>query len=101
MSMEPARPVPMRFFQKLYFEWEYLCHPKIFFHPIFRVCLPGMKCESVKEDFLGRREGTEVMIAVNRQGIKNDIASVRREGNLINDNTKRLNEDFFDKVINL
>src|SRR5690625_6985277 len=50
---------------------------------------------------LGRREGIDVMIGVNPQSMKNDIASVRAGGYFIYDNTKRLHEDFFREDIHM
>lgn len=44
--------------------------------------------------FLGRREGIDIMICVNPQSMKKDVASVRPGGYFIYDNTKRLHEDY-------
>src|SRR5690625_6101920 len=51
--------------------------------------------------YLGRTEGIDVMICVNPQSMKNDIASVRPGGYFIYDNTKRLHEDFFREDIHM
>ncbi len=43
---------------------------------------------------LGRRDGIDLMVAINPQSLAKDIASVRPGGFLLYDNTKKLYEDF-------
>lgn len=43
---------------------------------------------------LGRRDGIDLMVAINPQSLAKDIASVRPGGFLVYDNTKKLYEDF-------
>src|SRR5699024_7568011 len=43
--------------------------------------------------YLGRREGIDIMLGINLQSMKKDIASVRRGGYFIYDNTRRIHED--------
>lgn len=45
--------------------------------------------------YLGRREGIDIMVAVNSQSFKEDIDSVRPGGYFIYDNTKKLHLDFY------
>lgn len=47
-----------------------------------------------EKGYLGRREGIDLMIAVNPQSMKGDIESVREGGYLIYDSTKKLPPDF-------
>ncbi len=48
-----------------------------------------------EKGYLGRREGIDLMVAVNPQSMKGDIESVREGGYLIYDSTKRLPPDYF------
>ena len=48
-----------------------------------------------EKGYLARREGIDLLVAVNPQTYKKDIASVRPGGYLIYDNTKTLHPDFF------
>lgn len=43
---------------------------------------------------LGRRDGIDLMVAINPQSLAKDIASVRPGGFLVYDNTKKLYEDY-------
>ncbi|MCB1025123.1 MAG: 2-oxoacid:acceptor oxidoreductase subunit alpha [Acidobacteria bacterium] len=47
-----------------------------------------------EKGFLGRREGIDLMVCVNPQSMKKDIASVRTGGYFIYDNSKPLHSDF-------
>lgn len=44
--------------------------------------------------YLGRREGVDIMVAVNPESFKQDVASVRTGGYLIYDSTKPLHQEF-------
>lgn len=46
-----------------------------------------------EKGYLGRREGIDLMIAINPQSLTKDIASVRPGGYLIYDNTKKLYDE--------
>lgn len=50
--------------------------------------------------YLGRREGIDVMVAVNPQSFAKDIASVSEGGYFVYDNTKKLHPDHVRKGIN-
>src|SRR5690625_6692438 len=69
--------------------------PKNIFPPNIQGLPTWYEVRISERGFLGRREGIDVMIGVNPQSMKNDIASVRPGGYFIYDNTKRLHEDFF------
>lgn len=45
--------------------------------------------------YLGRREGIDIMVAVNPQSLREDIDSVRTGGYFIYDNTKNLHPEFY------
>lgn len=47
-----------------------------------------------EKGYLGRREGIDLMVAVNPQSMKGDIESVREGGYLIYDSTKKLPPDY-------
>lgn len=47
-----------------------------------------------EKGYLGRREGIDLLVAVNPQSYKKDIASVRSGGYLVYDNTKKLHSEF-------
>ncbi|MFN8331188.1 MAG: 2-oxoacid:acceptor oxidoreductase subunit alpha [Saprospiraceae bacterium] len=47
-----------------------------------------------EKGYLGRRDGIDIMVAVNAQSLKKDIESVRSGGYLVYDSTKNLGEDF-------
>ncbi|MCC5939119.1 MAG: 2-oxoacid:acceptor oxidoreductase subunit alpha [Lunatimonas sp.] len=47
-----------------------------------------------EKGYLGRREGVDLMVAVNAQSLRQDIASVRSGGYLIYDSTKKMHQDF-------
>ncbi len=44
--------------------------------------------------YLGRREGVDIMVAVNPESFKQDVAAVRTGGYLIYDSTKPLHQEF-------
>lgn len=46
-----------------------------------------------EKGYMGRREGIDLVVAVNAQSLKQDIASVRPGGYLIYDNTKKMHND--------
>jgi len=50
--------------------------------------------------YLGRREGVDVLVCVNPQSMKQDVASVKSGGYFIYDNTKNLHKDFIREDIN-
>lgn len=47
-----------------------------------------------EKDYLGRRDGVDIMVCVNPQSMMKDVNSVRPGGYFIYDNTKRLHEEF-------
>ncbi|PHN03507.1 2-oxoacid:acceptor oxidoreductase subunit alpha [Flavilitoribacter nigricans] len=47
-----------------------------------------------EKDYLGRRDGVDIMVCVNPQSMMKDVQSVRPGGYFIYDNTKRLHEEF-------
>ncbi|PBQ31123.1 ferredoxin oxidoreductase [Sphingobacteriaceae bacterium] len=47
-----------------------------------------------EKGYLGRREGIDLLVAVNPQSMKADIASVRPGGYLLYDSSKKLNEEY-------
>ena len=47
-----------------------------------------------EEGYLGRRDGIDILVAVNPQSLEKDIASVRPGGYLIYDNSKKLYDEF-------
>ena len=50
----------------------------------------------VSEDgFLGRKDGIDVLVGVNPQSLKKDIASVRMDGYFIYDSSKIMHEEYF------
>jgi len=48
-----------------------------------------------EKGYLGRREGIDLMVCVNPQSMKKDIASVRSGGYFLYDSTKKLHEEFY------
>ncbi len=50
--------------------------------------------------YLGRREGIDVLVAVNPQSFKKDVDSVKKGGYLIYDSTKKLHDEFLRDDIN-
>jgi 2-oxoglutarate ferredoxin oxidoreductase subunit alpha len=48
-----------------------------------------------EEGWLGRRDGIDVLVAINAQSFAADVKSVREGGYLIYDNTKPLHKDYF------
>ena len=48
-----------------------------------------------EKGYLGRREGVDLMVCVNPQSMKKDIASVRSGGYFLYDSTKKLHEEFY------
>ena len=46
-----------------------------------------------EKGYLGRREGVDVLVCVNPQSMKQDIASVKPGGYFMYDNTKNLHKD--------
>ncbi|MBB3839645.1 2-oxoglutarate ferredoxin oxidoreductase subunit alpha [Runella defluvii] len=53
-----------------------------------------------EKGYLGRREGVDVLVCVNPQSMKQDIASVKSGGYFVYDNTKNLHKDFIREDIN-
>lgn len=53
-----------------------------------------------EKGYLGRREGIDVMVAINPQSFAKDIASVSEGGYFIYDNTKKLHPDHLREGIN-
>jgi 2-oxoglutarate/2-oxoacid ferredoxin oxidoreductase subunit alpha len=53
-----------------------------------------------EKGYLGRREGIDVMVAVNPQSFAKDIASVREDGYFVYDDTKKLHPDHIREGIN-
>ncbi|MCA0230393.1 MAG: 2-oxoacid:acceptor oxidoreductase subunit alpha [Bacteroidetes bacterium] len=53
-----------------------------------------------EKGYLGRREGVDVLVCVNPQSMKQDIASVKSGGYFVYDNTKNLHKDFIRDDIN-
>ncbi|WP_428659738.1 2-oxoacid:acceptor oxidoreductase subunit alpha [Runella sp.] len=53
-----------------------------------------------EKGYLGRREGVDIMLCVNPQSMKQDIASIKPGGYFIYDNTKNLHKDFIRDDIN-
>jgi 2-oxoglutarate/2-oxoacid ferredoxin oxidoreductase subunit alpha len=47
-----------------------------------------------EKGYLGRREGIDLLVAVNPQSMKADVASVRSGGYLVYDNSKKLSPEF-------
>ncbi len=47
-----------------------------------------------EKGYLGRREGVDIMLCVNPQSMKQDIASVKSGGYFLYDNTKNLHKDY-------
>ncbi|MCU0339430.1 MAG: 2-oxoacid:acceptor oxidoreductase subunit alpha [Spirosomaceae bacterium] len=47
-----------------------------------------------EKGYLGRRAGVDVMVSVNPQSMKQDIANVKSGGYFVYDNTKNLHKDF-------
>lgn len=47
-----------------------------------------------EKGYLGRRAGIDVLVGVNPQSLKNDIASIRSGGYLLYDSTKKLHAEF-------
>jgi len=48
-----------------------------------------------EKGYLGRREGVDLMVCVNPQSMKRDIASVKSGGYFLYDSTKKLHEEFY------
>ncbi|MFN4144581.1 MAG: 2-oxoacid:acceptor oxidoreductase subunit alpha [Runella sp.] len=53
-----------------------------------------------EKGYLGRREGVDLMVCVNPQSMKQDIASVKSGGYFVYDNTKNLHKEFLREDIN-
>ena len=53
-----------------------------------------------EKGYLGRREGVDLLVCVNPQSMKQDIASVKSGGYFVYDNTKNLHKDFIREDIN-
>lgn len=51
--------------------------------------------------YLGRRKGIDVMVGINPESMKKDIAAVRPGGYFIYDNTKQLHDDMIRKDIHM
>jgi 2-oxoglutarate ferredoxin oxidoreductase subunit alpha len=53
-----------------------------------------------EKGYLGRKNGIDLMVSVNPQSLKKDIASVRTGGYFVYDSTKKLYEEFLREDIN-
>ena len=53
-----------------------------------------------EKGYLGRREGIDIMVTVNPQSMKKDVASVKAGGYLFYDSTKKLHDEFIRTDIN-
>lgn len=53
-----------------------------------------------EKGYLGRREGIDLLVAVNPQSLKQDIASLKSGGYLVYDNSKKLHDSFLREDIN-
>lgn len=53
-----------------------------------------------EKGYLGRREGIDLMVAMNPQSMKEDVASVRSGGYFLYDCTKKLHEEFIREDLN-
>ena len=53
-----------------------------------------------EKGYLGRRDGIDVLVAVNPQSYNKDIASVKSGGYLVYDSTKKMHADFIREDIN-
>ena len=53
-----------------------------------------------EKGYLGRREGIDLMVAVNPQSMREDVASVRPGGYFLYDSTKKLHDEFIREDIN-
>ncbi|HEU4716220.1 MAG TPA: 2-oxoacid:acceptor oxidoreductase subunit alpha [Bacteroidia bacterium] len=53
-----------------------------------------------EKGYLGRRDGVDIMVCVNPQSMKQDVASVRPGGYFLYDCTKALHEEFIRRDIN-
>lgn len=53
-----------------------------------------------EKGYLGRREGIDLMVAVNPQSMKEDVASVHPGGYFLYDSTKKLHDEFIRDDIN-
>ncbi|MCP1384640.1 2-oxoacid:acceptor oxidoreductase subunit alpha [Runella salmonicolor] len=53
-----------------------------------------------EKGYLGRREGVDIMLCVNPQSMKQDVASVKPGGYFLYDNTKNLHKDFIREDVN-
>lgn len=53
-----------------------------------------------EKGYLGRREGIDLMVAVNPQSFAQDVASVKSGGYFLYDSTKKLNKEFLRSDIN-
>ena len=45
------------------------------------------------QGYLGRRDGIDILVGVNPESMRNDIASVRQGGYFVYDSTRRLHDD--------
>ncbi len=53
-----------------------------------------------EKGYLGRKEGVDLMVAVNPQSFKQDVASVKKGGYFLYDSTKPLHDEFIREDIN-
>ncbi len=53
-----------------------------------------------EKGYLGRREGIDLMVAVNPQSFKNDVASVKPDGYFLYDSSKKIHEEYIRKDVN-
>src|ERR1700733_6195398 len=53
-----------------------------------------------EKGYLGRREGVDMMVCVNPQSMKQDVAAVRKGGYFLYDNSKPLHHEFIREDIN-
>src|ERR1700722_17830991 len=77
----------------------YVC-PKNFFPSNIQGLPTWYEVRVNDKGYLGRRKGIDLMIAVNAQSMLDDIKSVRRNGYLLYDSTRKLHPDFIRPDLN-
>ena len=75
-STDPGRPAPTRCLPKRLFRMGIPVSPKNIFPRIFKVCRPGTKCGSRKKAISARRDGVDLMVAMNPQSYRDDLNEV-------------------------
>ena len=94
-STAPARPAPTSFSRNRSCAWACPWRRATSSPPTSRACRPGMRCASRRTGYLGAREGTDLMVAMNPQTWDQDIASILPGGYLFYDSTKPIPESRF------